>query len=576
MTYSSFYRIVILFSFIFTFYACSSDVGEREVISLNGTWQIAQTKNDMPPETYLHTVPVPGLVDMATPKFDSVGMPATLRNYFWYKKEVDLAYTKDEAIRLKFLKAKYGIQVWLNKKRVGEHLYNFSSKTFDITEYLNPSGSSNELVVRTFAHPEQLPDSIVWGHDFEKIKYIPGLYDDVRILKSVPPLIKNVQIAPNITEKKAEVVVWLDRKGFEGPFELQYQVFDDFNPDGLSEKVLQVPSGQDSLRFDVPMEHAKLWSPKTPHLYTLQLNTPGDSYESRFGMRDFRFNPESNLAELNGQPMYLRGTNICIHRFFEDKARKSLPWDPAWVRKLIKRIKSMHWEHARFCLGFPPEFWYDIADEEGLIIQDEYPIWYGPGTRVKFPTAFTAERLAKEYTSWMQDRWNHASVVTWDAQNESVTEATGAAIEMVRNLDLSNRPWDNGYSPPQRSTDPIESHPYVLQNYLGQKPDGQGPLYPFFKEIRIPDNDPNDRFPRKDSLRYPNPILSNEYAFFLDQPRWLPDRSDQEHLRKSVRYHTVERRFKTDLCQNVRSYYAVLAGKQNKCGSDALLRPGVF
>ena len=36
----------------------------------------------------------------------------------------------------------------------------------------------------------------------------------------------------------------------------------------------------------------------------------------------------------------------------------------------------MHWNSVRYCIGFPPEMWYDIADEEGLLIQDEFPIWY--------------------------------------------------------------------------------------------------------------------------------------------------------------------------------------------------------
>ncbi len=36
-------------------------------------------------------------------------------------------------------------------------------------------------------------------------------------------------------------------------------------------------------------------------------------------------------------------------------------------------------------------------------------------------------------------------VVVWDAKNESRGEETGAPIRAVRGLDLSNRPWDNGW-----------------------------------------------------------------------------------------------------------------------------------
>ena len=52
----------------------------------------------------------------------------------------------------------------------------------------------------------------------------------------------------------------------------------------------------------------------------------------------------------------------------------------------------------------------------------------------------------------------------WDAQNESVTEETGKAIQAVRGLDMSNRPWDNGYGSAQSPGDSFESHPYLFSN----------------------------------------------------------------------------------------------------------------
>jgi hypothetical protein len=56
-------------------------------------------------------------------------------------------------------------------------------------------------------------------------------------------------------------------------------------------------------------------------------------------------------------------------------------------------------------------------------------------------------------------------VVIWDAQNESrKTEETGRAIQRVRGLDLSNRPWDNGWGPVQAPGDAYESHPYLFSN----------------------------------------------------------------------------------------------------------------
>ena len=112
------------------------------------------------------------------------------------------------------------------------------------------------------------------------------------------------------------------------------------------------------------------------------------------------------------------------------------------MRLLHQRVKDMHWNCLRYCIGFPPEAWYDIADEAGILIDDEFPIWFGGDV----PKELQTDELAREYAEWMRERWNHPCVAIWDACNETLSPKTGAAFQQVRALDLSNRPWDNGYT----------------------------------------------------------------------------------------------------------------------------------
>ena len=35
----------------------------------------------------------------------------------------------------------------------------------------------------------------------------------------------------------------------------------------------------------------------------------------------------------------------------------------------------MHWNAMRICVGLVPDFWYDIADEHGLLLQNEWNYW---------------------------------------------------------------------------------------------------------------------------------------------------------------------------------------------------------
>ena len=208
----------------------------------------------------------------------------------------------------------------------------------------------------------------------------------------------------------------------------------------------------------IPIANCRLWSPEDPFLYTLEASTGADTFETRFGMREFHFEPREGdrpaRAYLNGKPYFMRGSNVTLYRFFEDPERGDLPWNERWVRLLHRRFKEMHWNSLRYCIGFPPEAWYRIADEEGFLIQDEFPIW-GDETG-----QLDSDVLAEQYADWMRERWNHPCVVIWDAQNETHTDKTGAAYSQVRELDLSNRPWDNGYAATQVETDVCEAHPY--------------------------------------------------------------------------------------------------------------------
>jgi hypothetical protein len=94
--------------------------------------------------------------------------------------------------------------------------------------------------------------------------------------------------------------------------------------------------------------------------------------------------------------------------------------------------------------------------------------------------------------------------VIWDAQNESVTDQTGKAVQIVRHLDLSNRPWENGWSDPQSPHDFVESHPYLfIKGWTGKE------------TFRLRDvaNVPPVPHLRAEQKKLDVPIVINEYAW---------------------------------------------------------------
>jgi len=353
----------------------------------------------------------------------------------------------------------FGSRVFLNGKPVGDHIPSFTPGYFEVKEALRPG--KNELLIRVGAFRDAVGKTIPAGFDYEKRYYIPGIFDSVELILTGNPYIRNVQAAPDIHNKKVRVqaVVYSADKGSKGNLKFTVREKVSGAVVGTVEAPLEsLVSGTDQvIDVSIPVANCHLWSPEDPFLYDLSVESSADRFDTRFGMREFRFDSSTvtGRAMLNGKPYFMRGSNITLYRFFEDSQCKDLPWNEQWVRDLHLSFKKFYWNSLRYCIGFPPEKWYQIADEVGILIQDEFPYWY-----CHDPSVPTTEELAREYADWMQERWNHPSVVLWDAQNESKVETTGPAIHQVRSLDLSNRPWDNGWGNADAVGDAIEAHPY--------------------------------------------------------------------------------------------------------------------
>ena len=480
---------------VFLFLIAAPLAAQRVTVSLDGEWRIEDSvEAHAMPATFGHTGPVPGLANLATPKFpdvdrfDSAGVvsnrvrkgkaPASAmpkgagisrqeRNYFWYQRRFQAPARKAVAV-LKINKAQFGTTVWMNGEAAGEHLGCFTAGYFDVTKIIR-WGEENTVTVRIGAHPGVLPWEIPAGDDFEKNLWTPGIYDSVSLLAMDNPVIESVQVAPRIASSEILVQTTIRNHGGPAEFALRHSV-SAWTDGGLVSRsfprAVKLEAGAvTTIVESIPIPRARLWSPEDPFLYQLETDTGGDAVTTRFGMREFRFDTATRRAYLNGKLYFLRGSNITLHRFFEDPDCGGLPWDEQWVRKLLAEIpKRMNWNMFRFCIGPVPDRWLEIADEAGLLIQNEYFIWTGhPNSSSLFRRTFDAGVLIREYTEWMRDNWNHPSVVIWDANNESYDPVFAReVIPAVRGLDLSNRPWENSYNLPVGPDDPVEDHPYLF------------------------------------------------------------------------------------------------------------------
>jgi len=483
-----------------------AETAERTTLSLDGQWQIADGKlPDAIPGNFTHKVPVPGLAHLANPSFPNVdrftsrermtllvahgkadpywmvkywdGKPEQDRNYFWYRKTFRAPSARAVAM-LKIDKAQFGTAVWLNGRQLmpesdawhSEYPGGFTASFWNMARDLRWN-AENTLIVRIGAHPGVLPPDFPTGSDFEKAEWTPGIYDDVSVFFCDNPEIESIQIAPHIASD--EIVVQTTVKNHSGAAysgSLAFLVKAWKTGEQVAATEAEVdslePGGESVITQTIKIPHAHLWSPEDPFLYVLESGTAGDSVQTRFGMRELRFDSTTKRAYLNGKPYYLRGSNIALHRFFEDPLGGDLPWNDAWVRRLLGTVpKEMHWNYFRFTIGPVPQHWLDVCDEVGLMVQNEFPVWTGWGWYKEqgYSRTYDADEMTRQFRDWMRDNWNHPSVVVWDAVNETRNEIFNAqVIPAVRGLDLSQRPWEDSYNPPGRSGDVEEFHGYLF------------------------------------------------------------------------------------------------------------------
>ena len=99
-------------------------------------------------------------------------------------------------------------------------------------------------------------------------------------------------------------------------------------------------------------------------------------------------------------------------------------------------------------------------------------------------------------------------------------------IPAVRGLDLSNRPWENGYNAPQGADDPQEDHPYMfIDHFFGKKP-------PFFQMTDLEKMNGGGR-PGKTPCGAHAGII-NEYDWLWLHRDGTPTRAVQAGLRTPV------------------------------------------
>ena len=485
----------------------------RTTISLNGEWDFDQTELAFPPRKYTRKIPVPGLVHLARPKIsqyekffkkpDGVELVEQFNflerdytpMYNWYKRKVFIDEKfKDEQLFLTIKKSQYVTRVFVNRHEVGASMECYTPMDFNITSAVK-YGSDNEILIQV-GDRAWLPSEAAGGTDKEKVHYLPGIWDDVFSTATGKMRVDKVLFLPSLAKGLVTVktlvrslyppqMLYGDK--MKDSCKIEYCVKEKTTGRIVGKKMIEGEAKRDNRTYfetSISLDNPKAWTPDSPFLYEGEVSVYDqdelvDRYSVNFGMRDF--SRKGKFFTLNGDKFYLRGSNITLQRFFEDPDCQALAWDREWVKKLMVDLpKSIDWNAMRICVGIVPDFWYDLCDEYGIVLQNEWLYWQNHGWD---------EQVRKEYTNWVWSDGNHPSIVIWDAINENWDSYIGnTLIPKLKELDPT-RIWDAGYmtSDQMGTNDEMdEPHPYraltlmhssELNDYFKNNPYNLGALH---------------------------------------------------------------------------------------------------
>ncbi len=382
--------------FILLFLPITVFAQKKSVILLNGAWefQLDSSRVGEAEHWYENNLPLkiqlPGSIDEGgfgkkhldgVPLYD--GKPEIYRlarkhSYIgaaWYRKEFILPSDwKGEQIYLNLERCMWQTKLWINGAYGGGQNSLSTPHQYEISKFLR--AGKNSVAIRIDNAPQVNLGSWSHGYSPEVQTVWNGVIGNIELRKSTPVHFSNVQVYPSFKKKLLQVKMSLHNPAgqrISGKVKLTIKGGDKSIVSFTQEIRNQATS--EPLIITVPInDKLNPWNEFKPSLYTLQVdgvfgNNNSDRREITFGVRDIK--AEEGRLVLNGNKIFLRGEH--------DGGSFPLTGYPSmnkekWL-EIFRTGKSYGLNHWRFHSWCPPEAAFEAADEVGMLLQVELPLF---------------------------------------------------------------------------------------------------------------------------------------------------------------------------------------------------------
>jgi beta-glucuronidase len=337
----------------------------------------------------------------------------------WYKTDFKYDLAAGRRLLLYFGAVNYRADVYINGKKIGMHEGGYDPFHFDITGLVQ--AGDNFLIVRADNRRER---DRVPGLTTDWWNY-GGITRDVSLIEVPETFVTNFYLQEN-KDKRGRATGWVQLSGSR----LEQKITVSIPELGVSQAVVTDAKGRAAIDLDI--KKSKRWYPERPKRYEVIFKAETDETRDQIGFRTIETKGQDLI--LNGKSVFLRG--ICIHEEMPTRMGRAYSREDAQV--LLGWAKELNCNFVRLAHYPHNENMVRLADEIGLLVWDEVPVYWG----INYENPATYEQAESQIRTMVERDKNRASVIVWSVANETPREDP-KRLEFLNNMTATVRGIDN-------------------------------------------------------------------------------------------------------------------------------------